>query len=86
MNLNRVVTSAVCNSVPGLSIPVPIYKSSVAWDLTFQNSVKNSWKKHYKHAHTATNKASDKLADLNSKDAHTAIRSFKVMKQKQTYM
>ena len=42
MNLNRVVTSAVCNSLTGLSIPVPMYDSSVAWDLTFQNSVRKN--------------------------------------------
>ena len=42
MNLNRVVTSAVCNTLTRLSIPVPIYESSVAWDLTFQHSVRKN--------------------------------------------
>ena len=42
MNLNRVVTSAVCNSLTGLRIPVPISESSVAWDLTFQNPVRKN--------------------------------------------
>ena len=41
-NLNRVVTSAVCNSLTGLGILAPIYEYSVIWDLIFQSSLRKN--------------------------------------------